>query len=122
LGFEPGTKISLAIDCKNTVQHKDGHCDPCHKLVPKKLKTEFCIGVGGRICGRELYRVNQCRKCYEHPKEKKMREAKKAARQKCSIDGCIGNEIRSYRLCDKHDRKSVENAKAKMKVANDGNF
>ena len=42
-----------------------------------------------------------------------MRETKKAARPKCSIDGC---------LCDKHNRKRNEDAKAKMKVATDGNF
>jgi hypothetical protein len=51
-----------------------------------------------------------------------MRETKKAARPKCSIDGCIGNEFRSYELCDKHNRKRNEDAKAKMKVATDGNF
>ena len=51
-----------------------------------------------------------------------MREAKKAAVTKCIIYGCGGNELRSYRLCGKQYRKSVEDAKAKMKVATDGNF
>ena len=50
-------------------------------------------------------------KCYYHPDAKKMREAKKAAVPKCSIDGCGGNELRSYGLCNKHYRKSVEDAK-----------
>ena len=77
------------------MQHKDGHCDPCRKLVPKKLKAELCIGVGGRIRGGKIERVNQCRKCYSNPEAKKMREATKAARSKCSIDGCKGNEVRS---------------------------
>ena len=87
-----------------------------------KLKAEFCTGIGGRVCGRESFRVNQCRKCYSHPEEKKIREAKKAASPKCRIDGCIGNEFRSYGLCVKHYLKRNEDAKAEMKVATDGNF
>jgi len=51
-----------------------------------------------------------------------MRERKKAALSKCSIDGCRGNEFRSYGFCGKHYNKSVEDAKAKMKVATDNNF
>ena len=51
-----------------------------------------------------------------------MREGKKATVSKCSIDGCRGNEFRSYGLCGKHYKKSVEEVKAKMKVATDGNF
>jgi hypothetical protein len=105
------------------VQHKDGLCDPCHKLVPRKLKAELCIGVSGRVCGRKIEQVNQCFKCYYHPEEKKMREAKKAAIPKCRINGCGGNELRSYGLCKKHYKKSIEDAKAKMKVvATDGNY
>jgi hypothetical protein len=85
----------------------------CHDLLPKKSKTEFCIGVGDRVCGREIYRGNQWRKCYDHPDEKKMREEKKAARPKCTINGCVRNELRSYKLCSKHYEKNVEDAKAK---------
>ena len=119
--------ISCATEnCKNTVQYIDGHCQPCHDLLPKKLKAQFCIsvsvGVGGRVCGEKLYRGNQCFKCYYNPEAKKMREEKKAARPKCTINGCGGNEFRSYGLCDKHYKKSVKDAKAKMKVATDGNF
>ena len=115
--------ISCATEnFKNRVVHKDGYCNPCHILVPKKLKAEFCIGVGGRICGEKIERVNQCRTCYYNPEAKKMREAKKAALPTCSIDGCRGNELRSCRLCYKHYRKSVEDTKAKMKAATDGNF
>ena len=51
-------------NCQNTVQHIDGHCNPHRNLVPKKLKAVFCIGVSGRICGKKIERVNQCRKCY----------------------------------------------------------
>ena len=55
--------ISFATEnCKNTLQHIDGHCNPCHKLVPRKLKAEFCIGVGGMVCGRKIEQVNQCYK------------------------------------------------------------
>ena len=93
------TNFCVTENCKNTVQQIDGHCNPCHNLVPKKLTAEFCIGVGGRVCGREIERVNQCRKCYHDPEEKKMREEKKAARPKCTIDGCIGNKFKSYGLC-----------------------
>ena len=117
-----GTRGCATENCKNTVQCIDGHCQPCHDLVPKKLKAEFCTGVGGRVCGREIERVNQCRKCYEHPEEKKIREEKKAARPKCRIDGCRGNQFRSYGLCKKHYRKRNKDAKAEMKVATDGNF
>ena len=99
------------------MQYIDEHCQPCHDLAPKKLKAEFCIGVGvgGRVC-------EEGKECYDHPKAKKMREAKKAAVPKCCIDGCEGNELRSYGLCNKRYRKSVEDAKAKKKVASDGNF
>ena len=90
--------------------------------MPKKLKAELCIGVTGRVCGREIELVHQCRKCYYDPEDKKMREEKKAARSKCTIDGCGGIEVRSYGLCGKHYKKSVEEVKAKMKVATDGNF
>ena len=100
---------------QNTVQQIDGLCDRCHNRVPKKFKAEFSIsvGVGDRVCGREIYRGNQCRKCYEHPEAEKIREEKKAARPKCTINGCGGNELRSYELCSKHYRKSVKDAKAK---------
>jgi hypothetical protein len=84
--------------------------------------TTVCTGVGGRVCGEKIERVNQCLKCYYHPEEKKMREAKKAAAPKCRINGCGGNEFRSYGLCGKHYRKRNEDAKAEMKVATDGNF
>jgi hypothetical protein len=47
------TNFCVTENCKNTVQHIDGHCNPCRNLVPKKLKAEFCIGVGGRVCGRK---------------------------------------------------------------------
>ena len=47
------TNFCVTENCKNTVQHIDGHCTPCRNLVPKKLKAEFCIGVGGRVCGRK---------------------------------------------------------------------
>jgi hypothetical protein len=104
------------------VQHKDGYCNPCDNLVPKKLKAELCIGVSGRVCGREIELVNQCRKCYYDPEEKKMREEKKAAIPKCRIDGCGGNELRSYGLCQTHYRKRNKDAKAEMKVATDSNF
>ena len=104
------------------MQHLDRHCNPCHKRVPKKLKAEFCIGIGDRVCGREIERVNQCKKCYVGPEATKMREEKKAARPKCTIDGCGDNEFRSYGLCSKQYKKSVEDDKAKMKVATDGNF
>ena len=67
-------------------------------------------------------RVNLCNKCYSDPEAKKMREEKKAARSKCTIDRCGGIEVRSYGLCGKHYKKSVEEVKAKMKVATDGNF
>jgi hypothetical protein len=49
-----------------------------------------------------------------------MREGKKAVVPKFSIYGC--GELRSYGLCDKHYWKRVKGAKAKMKVATDGNF
>ena len=116
------TIICATENSKNTVQHLDGHCNPCHKLVPRKLKAEFCIGVRGRVCGGGIERVNQCYKCYSIPEEKKMREANKAALPKCSIYGCGGNELRAYGLCRKHYRKNVKDAKAKIKVATDGNF
>jgi hypothetical protein len=64
------------------VQNPDGHCGSCRKWVPKKLKAEFFI-------------VNQCYECHSHPEEKKMREEKKAARPKCTIDGCGVIEVRS---------------------------
>jgi hypothetical protein len=117
-----GTRGCATEKCKNTIQHTDGLCGRCRDLVPKKLKAEFCIGVGGRECGGKIYRVNQCRKCYDHPEAKNMREEKKAAIPKCRIDGCGGNEVRSYRLCEKHYRKRNEDAKAKLKVATDGKF
>jgi hypothetical protein len=41
-----------------------------------------------------------------------MREEKKAARPKCIIDGCGGNELRSYGLFKKHYKQSIEDAKA----------
>ena len=108
--------ISCATEkCKNTVQQIGGYCGPCHNLVPKNIKAEFCIGVGGRLCGRKIERVNQCRKCYYDPEEKKMREAKKAAVPTSIIDGCRGNEVRSYGLCQKHYKQS-ERAKAEMKL------
>ena len=94
-----GTRDCATESCKNTIKHADGLCDLCHKRVPEKLKAEFCIGVGGRVCGREIELVNQCKKCYRHPDAKKMREAKKAEKSKCRINGCGGNEFRSYRLC-----------------------
>ena len=92
--------------------------------MPKKLKAELCIGVTGRVCGREIELVHQCRKCYYDPEEKKMREEKKAAIPKCRIDGCRGIELRSYGLCQTHYRKRNKDAKAKaeMKVATDSNF
>ena len=103
------TKICATENCKNVVVFKD-HCGSCQ---PKKLKVEFCIGVGGRVlCVREIFRMNQCRECYYDPEEKKMREEKKAARPKCKIDGCGGNELRSYGLCENHYKKSFEEAKA----------
>jgi hypothetical protein len=117
-----GTRGCATENCKNTIKHTDGLCNRCHDLVPMKLKAEFCTGIGGRVCGREIERGNQCRKCYEHPEAKKMREEKKAASPKCRIDGCGGNECRSYGLCQKHYRKRNEDAKAEMKVATDGNF
>jgi hypothetical protein len=118
-----GTRGSCATEnCKNTIQQPDGLCNRCHDLVPTKIKAEFCTRVGGRVCGREIEKGNQCRKCYEHPEEKKMRKEKKAARPKCRIDGCGGNEYRSYGLCVKHYWKRNEDAKAEMKVATDGNF
>jgi hypothetical protein len=99
------------------VQHKDGYCNPCDNLVPKKLKAELCIGVSGRVCGREIELVNQCKKCYRHPDAKKMREAKKAEKSKCRINGCGGNEFRSYGLCQTHYRKRNTDAKAEVKVS-----
>jgi hypothetical protein len=118
-----GTRGSCATEnCKNTMKYADGLCNPCHNRVPEKLKAEFCIGIGGRVCGREIYQGNQCRKCYNHPDEKKMREAKKAAKPKCTIDGCGRSELRSYGLCDKHYKERNEEAKAEMKVPTDGNF
>ena len=121
-----GTRVCVAENCKNTIQHTDGLCDRCHDLVPKKSKAEFCISVGGRVCGRKIYRVNQCRKCYDHPEEKKMREEKKAEKKaaipECRIDGCGVNEFRSYGLCEKHYRKRNKDTMAEMKVATDGNF
>jgi hypothetical protein len=86
-----GTRGSCSTEnCKNTIQQPDGLCNPCHDLVPTKLKAEFCAGVGGRVCGRVIERGNQCLKCYYKPEEKKMRKEKKAARPKCRIDGCGG--------------------------------
>ena len=90
--------------CKNTMQYKDGHCQLCHDLLPK-LITEFCIGVGsgGLVCEKvKFYQGNQCRTCDDHPDKKRMREAKKAAEPKCTIDGCRRTEYRSCRLCSKH--------------------
>ena len=78
------------------MQHIDGHCNPCRKLLPKKLKAELCIGVTGRVCGREIELVHQCRKCYYDPEEKKMREEKYAAKPKCTINGCKYTEYRAY--------------------------
>jgi hypothetical protein len=47
--------FALATEnCENVGLHEDGHCNPCHKLVPWRLKVEFCIGVGGRVCGRKI--------------------------------------------------------------------
>jgi hypothetical protein len=111
-----GTRGCATENCKNTVHNIDGLCDRCHDLVPTKLKAEFCTAVGGRVCGREIERGNQCINCYYDPEEKKMRKEKKAARPKCRIDGCGGNECRSYGLCQKHYRKRNEDAKAEMKV------
>ena len=89
--------------CKNAVIYKDGHCLVCHDLLPKKLIMEFFIGVGGGGCEKvKFFRGNQCLTCYRHPDEKNMREAKKAAEPKCTIDGCGRNEYRSYGLCNKH--------------------
>jgi hypothetical protein len=118
-----GTRDCATENCKNTIHHTDGLCNRCHDLVPTKLKAEFCTGVGGRVCGREMiHRGNQCRKCYDHPEAKKTRETKKAEKPKCRIDGCGVNEFRSYGLCDKHYRKRNKDAKAEMKVATDSNF
>ncbi len=50
-----GTRVCVTENCKNTIQHTDGLCDRCHDLVPKKSKAEFCISVGGRVCGRKIY-------------------------------------------------------------------
>jgi hypothetical protein len=108
-----GTRGCATENCENTVHYTDGHCKHCHDLLPKKLKAEFCIGVGGRVCGRVIERGNQCRKCSDHPDEKKIRAAKKAARPKCTINGCRLNELRSYGLCEKHYKDSVKDAKAK---------
>jgi hypothetical protein len=94
-----GTRGGCATEnCKNTMQYIDGHCKACHYLLPKKLKAETCISidVGGRVCRRELFRGNQCRKCYDCPEEKKMRDEKKAARPKCTINGCKYTESRAY--------------------------
>jgi hypothetical protein len=118
-----GTRGSYATEnCKNAMKYADGLCNPCHNRVPEKLKAEFCIGIGGRVCGREIYRGNQCTKCYYDPDEKKTREAKKAAKPKCTIDGCGRSELRSYGLCEKHYKERNEEAKAEMKVPTDGNF
>jgi hypothetical protein len=117
-----GTRGCGTENCKNGVIYTDGLCSRCHDLVPMKLKAEFCTGVGRRVCGREIDHGNQCRKCYYDPEEKNMRKEKKAARSKCRIDGCGGNECRSYGLCVKHYRKRNEDAKAEMKVETDGNF
>ena len=90
--------ISCATEnCKNTVQQIDVLCGPCHKRVPKKLKAVFCIivGVGDRVCGREIFRVNRCIKCYYKP-EAKMREEEKAARPKCNIKGMINHRSRLF--------------------------
>ncbi len=117
------SSISCATEnCKNTVQHTDRGLQLLPQTGTQEVKGGVLIGIGGMVCGRKIERVNQCYKCYDHPKAKKMREAKKAARPKCSIYGCGGNEFRSYGLFIKHYRKSVEDAKAKMKVATDGNF
>ncbi len=113
--------ISCATEnCKNTVQQIDGLCNHCHKRVPKKLKVAFCIsiGIGDRVCGIEIHRGNQCRKCYFKPEAKKMREQEKAARPKCTIKGCVGNEFKSYELCRKLYKKSAEDAKAKRNDRN----
>ncbi len=96
-GFAPYVALQRIAKIQWCI-YRDGHWDPCHKLVPRKLKAEFCIGLSGRVCGREIFRVHKCRKCYYDPEEKKMREEKKAARPKCRIDGCGGNELRSYGL------------------------
>ena len=71
------------------MQHKDGYCNPCDNLVPKKLKAELCIGVSGRVCGREIELVNQYRKCYYDPEEKTMREKR---RQQCQNAESMGAE------------------------------
>ena len=91
--------ISCATEnCKNRVQQIDVLCGPCHKRVPKKLKAVFCIivGVGDRVCGREIFRVNRCIKCYYKPEAKKMREEEKAARPKCNIKGMINHRSRLF--------------------------
>jgi hypothetical protein len=91
--------ISYATEnCKNTVQQIDVLCNPCHKRVPKKLKAAFCIsvGVGDRVCGREIFRVNQFIKCYYKPEAKKMREEEKAARPKCTIKGMKHHRSRLF--------------------------
>jgi hypothetical protein len=94
-----GTRDCATENCQNTIKHADRLWDLCHKRVPEKFNAEFCIGVSGRVCGREIELVNQCKKCYRHPDAKKMREAKKAEKSKCRINGCGGNEFRSYGLC-----------------------
>ena len=50
------TRGCATENCKNTIQQPDGLCQRCHDLVPKKLKAEFCTGVSGRVCGREIER------------------------------------------------------------------
>ena len=100
-------RICATENCRNVVVKKD-HCERCQ---PKKLKVEFCIGVGGRVCGKEIYQSNQCRKCYNDPEEKKMREEKHAARPRCTTNGCR-HELRLYGLCQKHYNESLEEAKA----------
>jgi hypothetical protein len=118
-GFAPEVALQRIAKIQYNNQME---CQRCHDLVPKKLKAEFCTGVSGRVCGREIERGNQCTKCYNKPEAMKMRKEKKAARPKCRIDGCGGNEFRSYGLRDKHYRKRNNDAKAEMKVATDGNF
>jgi hypothetical protein len=75
------------------VQHTDRGLQLLPQTGTQEVKGGVLIGIGGMVCGRKIERVNQCYKCYDHPKAKKMREAKKAARPKCSIYGCGGNEL-----------------------------
>ncbi len=54
-----------------------------------------------------------------NPEAKKMREEEKAARPKCTINGCGGNEY-SYGLCVNHYGKSKKDAKAKKTMTEIG--